>query len=66
MVHKSMEIEEGELRDFAINALAVTKHIRDSYSHNLNRDTLDMMELHIRSANRFLDRIKRGEIDIHG
>ena len=61
-----MEIEEAELRVFAINALRVTKHIRDSYSHNLNRDTLDMMDLHIRSAKRFLARIKHGEIDIHG
>ena len=60
-----MEIEEMELRDFAINTLMVSKHIRDSYSHNMTKDTLNLLDLQIRSANRFLDRIKSGEMDIH-
>ena len=53
-----MEIEEMDLRDFAINTLTITKHIRDSYSFNMSSDSLSLLELQIQSAERFLDRIK--------
>ena len=61
-----MVIDERELRDFAVNAASVTQHVKDSYSHNMTSDTLRMLDLHIRDAKRFLDRIRAEGIDIHG
>ena len=59
-----MEIDEMELRDFAINTLMVTTHIRDYYSHNMTRDSLNLLGLQISSASRFLERIKLSERNV--
>ena len=59
-----MDIDEMELRDFAINTLMITKHVRDCYSHNMTKDSLNLLGLQISSANRFLERIKLNERNV--